>query len=51
LRPGLEINEVADVVWAMNSPELYSLLVTERGWQPDRFADWLAETWATLFAP
>jgi len=50
LRPGIEIDEVADVVWAMNSPELYSLLVGERGWQPDRFAGWLAETWITLFA-
>lgn len=49
LRPGLSIGEIADVVWAMNSAELYALLVSERGWSPDRFQRWLTETWCCLF--
>ena len=38
LRPGVDVEEVADAVWAMNSAELYSLFVLERGWPPLRFA-------------
>lgn len=49
LRPGLDVEEVADVVWSMNSAEYYSLLVRERGWTPERFASWLANAWIRLF--
>ena len=30
LRPGLSVNEAADVVWALNSSELYVLLTVDR---------------------
>jgi len=49
LRPGLEVDEIADVVWSMNSAEFYSLLVHERGWTPERFEHWLVSTWCRLF--
>ena len=49
LRPGLDVDEVADVVWSLNSAEYYTLLVRERGWPPARFAAWLADTWCRLF--
>lgn len=49
LRPGLALDEVADVVWSMNSAEYFTLLVRERGWDPDRFAAWLADAWCRLF--
>lgn len=49
LRPGLTVEEMADVVWATNSPELYGLLVSERGWTPEQYEAWLAESWARLF--
>ena len=49
LRPGLSVDEIADVVWSMNSPEFYSLLVTERGWSPEQFERWLADAWERLF--
>ena len=48
LREGLSIDEAADVIWATNSPELYVLLVQERGWDPDRYAPWLADAWRRL---
>jgi AcrR family transcriptional regulator len=48
LRPDLSINEGADIVWAMNSAELYVLLVVERGWPIDRFEQWLADSWCRL---
>lgn len=49
LRPELEAREVADVLWATNAPELYMLLVDERGWSTESFAAWLADSWARLF--
>ena len=48
LREGLSIDEAADVIWATNSSELYVLLVQERGWDPDRYAPWLADAWRRL---
>ncbi|MEZ4480799.1 MAG: TetR family transcriptional regulator [Dehalococcoidia bacterium] len=49
LRPGVEVEELADVVWTTNSAELYSLFVFERGWPPARFAAWLSAAWRRLF--
>ena len=48
LRRGLAPEVAADVVWAMNAPEFYSLLVRGRGWSGDKLEEWLAETWARL---
>ena len=49
LRPELDAEEIADVVWSMNSAEFYYLLVHERGWAPARFELWLTDTWCRLF--
>ena len=51
LRPGLELDEAADTVWATNSAELYVLLTVERGWAPERYERWLADTWCRLLLP
>ena len=51
LRPDLSIDEAADTIWATNSSELYVMLTTERGWSPDRFEHWLADTWTRLLLP
>jgi AcrR family transcriptional regulator len=48
LRPDLTDDQVADVVWSMNSAEYRALLVTERGWPADRYAEWLADAWSRL---
>jgi AcrR family transcriptional regulator len=44
LRPGLGEREAADIIHALASPEVYHLLVTVRGWSPDRYERWLAAT-------
>ncbi|MFL6139387.1 MAG: hypothetical protein ACJ74O_16500 [Frankiaceae bacterium] len=44
----MPVDEAADVVWATNAPELYLLLVGQRGWEPERYERWLAESWARL---
>jgi AcrR family transcriptional regulator len=51
LRPGLTVEEAADVIWATNSPELYVLLTAERNWTADHYEDWLADTWRRLLLP
>lgn len=49
LRPGLSVDEMADVVWATNSAEFYILLIGERGWTPEQYEAWLSDSWARLF--
>ncbi len=48
LREGISIDEAADVIWATNSSEFYTLLVHQRDWDADRFEHWLATTWTRL---
>jgi AcrR family transcriptional regulator len=49
LRDGLTVSAVADVLWAMNAPEMYALFVEDRGWSPHEYAVWLADAWERLF--
>lgn len=41
LRPGLQERYAADIIHALASPELYGLLVLDRGWSDHRYQDWL----------
>lgn len=41
LAPGIRVQDAADVIHALASPELYRLLVDDRGWSPDRYEQWL----------
>jgi AcrR family transcriptional regulator len=49
LRVGLE--EAADIIWATNAPELYQLLTVHRGWSPERYEQFLADTWRRVLLP
>src|SRR5580693_6066105 len=42
LRAGLKERDAADIVHALASPEVYRLLVTDRGWSGERYQQWLA---------
>jgi AcrR family transcriptional regulator len=44
LRTNLKPREAEDIIHALMSPELYRLLVVERGWTTARYADWLRTT-------
>jgi AcrR family transcriptional regulator len=48
LRPAISKAVARDVVWAMNSPEFYRLLVVGRGWTGEMFETWLADAWQRL---
>jgi AcrR family transcriptional regulator len=47
LAPG----EAADIIWATNAPELYRLLTVYRGWSPERYEQFLTDTWRRLLLP
>ena len=41
LRPKLRERDAADIIHALMSPEVYRLLVGDRGWPPERYEQWL----------
>jgi AcrR family transcriptional regulator len=44
LRPDLRERDAGDIIHALMSPEVYGLLVVDRGWPTDRYERWLTET-------
>ena len=44
LRPGLTVARAADILWLYLGPWSYRVLVTQRGWTPDEYEAWLADT-------
>jgi AcrR family transcriptional regulator len=43
LRPGLDVAAAADILWTLNHPDVWHLLVGERGWTPEAWEAWFAE--------
>jgi AcrR family transcriptional regulator len=41
LRPKLKERDAADIIHALMSPEVYWLLVCDRGWRPEQYEQWL----------
>jgi AcrR family transcriptional regulator len=46
LKPGLGVRRATDLLWTLNHPDVYRLLVAERGWTPAQYEAWLAEAFA-----
>ena len=44
LRAGLDIERAADVLWTLNHPDVWQLLVCLSGWTPDEYEQWCADT-------
>ena len=43
LRPGLDVDHGADILWTINHPTVWQLLVRERGWTPDEYERWTGD--------
>ena len=43
LRPGLSLEEAADILWVLTSFDLYRMLVVKQRWEPARYERWLAQ--------
>jgi DNA-binding helix-hairpin-helix protein with protein kinase domain len=48
LREELTLAKAADIIWSMNSPEFYLLLVEQRGWSAVAFERLLGDAWIRL---
>jgi AcrR family transcriptional regulator len=46
LRPGLDVEAAADVLWALTAPDITDRLVNRRDWGWDRYQQWLGTTMA-----
>jgi len=44
LRRGLDIATATDILWTLNHPDVWLLLVGRRGWSPERWERWFADT-------
>jgi hypothetical protein len=51
LRDGVSLEEARDVFWTCSSPELFELLVIKRGWAPERYGEWVADTFSGTLLP
>lgn len=51
LRSGLDPDHVRDILWSLNSVELWQLLVGHRGWSGEQYVRWVAETAAASLLP
>ena len=50
IRPDLDPDRARDIVWTLISPEVYELLVNDRGWSPHEYEQWLARALADALA-
>lgn len=44
LRPGLSHKMARDIFWMLTGGDVYRMLVRERGWSPQKYQNWLADT-------
>jgi AcrR family transcriptional regulator len=44
LRPGLDVARATDILWTLNHPDVWLLLVGERSWTPEQWERWFADT-------
>jgi AcrR family transcriptional regulator len=44
LRRGLDVERATDILWTLNHPDVWQLLVRERGWTPEEWERWFADT-------
>jgi AcrR family transcriptional regulator len=47
LRRGLDVKRASDILWTLNHPDLWQLLVGERGWTAAQWERWFAEAVST----
>ena len=43
-RAELDYSSARDVFWMFTGRDVYRMLVRERGWSPQKYQDWLADT-------
>ena len=51
LRPGITVDQAADIMWTYSSPELYELLVLRRRWTAERYGQFIAQALINTLLP
>ncbi|WP_405991937.1 TetR/AcrR family transcriptional regulator [Streptomyces sp. NBC_00986] len=51
LAPAAAPAHLADAVWALTGPQLYTQLTAGRGWSADTYEEWLADTLTAVLRP
>ena len=51
LREGLDSVQATENIWITTSPEVFSLLIVDRGWTKEAYADWLSDSLVRLLLP
>jgi AcrR family transcriptional regulator len=51
LRSNMSIQHAADILWTYSAPELYELLVLQRGWSSRRFGSFVAQAMIAALLP
>jgi hypothetical protein len=44
LRSDLDVETATDILWTINHPNTWQLLVVDQGWTPDEYEQWTADT-------
>jgi AcrR family transcriptional regulator len=44
LAPHLDVDRATDILWTLNHPDVWLLLAGKRGWSPEQFEEWFADT-------
>jgi AcrR family transcriptional regulator len=51
LRPGITVDQAADIMWTYTSPELYELLVLRRQWTAEHYGQFIAQALMDTLLP
>ena len=51
LRPGMSVDEAAEICWLYSSAEVYGRLVLDRGWSLERYARFVGDALAAALLP
>jgi AcrR family transcriptional regulator len=44
LKRSLDVDRATDILWTLNHPDVWQLLVGERGWTPEQYEQWFGDT-------
>jgi AcrR family transcriptional regulator len=44
LRPGVDRAQAIDVIWLLMEPAVFERLTADRGWTPERYGEWFADS-------
>jgi AcrR family transcriptional regulator len=51
LREGLDVVQATETIWVITNPEIFSLLLIDRGWTKENYVEWLSDTLVRLLLP